>query len=96
MLQQVTIQTSDAKRLKPLIKSAIQKQLDDIEHGIELTRARLEAFEQQYSMSTDEFLRRFHPGDLEETLDFIDWQGETKMLALLEEKEAAFKEAQVQ
>jgi hypothetical protein len=95
MLQQVTIHTRDAKRLKPLLKSAIQSQLDDIEHGIQSTRARLEAFEKQYGMSTAEFLRRFKPGDLEETLDFLDWQGETKMLALLEEKRTAFKDAQV-
>jgi hypothetical protein len=95
MLQQVTIQTQDAKRLKPLLKSAIQSQLDDIEHGIQLTRTRLEAFEKQYKMSTAEFLRRFKPGDLDETLDFLDWQGEIKMLALLEEKRDAFKDAQV-
>lgn len=73
MLQQITIQTTDAKRLKPLIKSAIQSQLEDIEHGIQLTRARLEAFEKQYKMSTAEFLRRFKPDDLGETLDFIEW-----------------------
>jgi hypothetical protein len=95
MLQQITIQTSDARRLKPLIRGAIQGQLDEIEHGIQLTCARLQAFEKQYSMSTGEFLRRFKPGDLEETLDFIDWQGETKMLALLEEKKSALQEAQV-
>ncbi len=95
MLQQVTIQTSDARRLKPLIQGAIQGQLDDIEHGIKLTRARLLAFEEQYNLTTAEFLRRFHPGDLEETLDFIDWYGETKMLALLEEKKAALQEARV-
>ena len=46
-------------------------------------------------MSTAEFLRRFTPDDLGETLDFIDWQGETRMLALLEKKKAVFKEAQV-
>ena len=95
MLQQITIQTTDARRLKPLIKSAIQNQLDDIDHGVQLTRARLQTFEKQYNMSTAEFLRRFKPGDLEETLDFIEWQGETKMLALLEEKKAAYKDAQV-
>jgi hypothetical protein len=94
MLQQITIQTTDARRLMPLLKSAIQSQLEDIEHGIKLTRARLKTFEKQYDMSTAEFLRRFKPGDLEETLDFIEWQGETKMLALLEEKKAAYKEAQ--
>lgn len=95
MLQQITIQTPNAKRLKPLIRSAIQSQLDDTEHGIKLTRERLEAFEKQYNMSAAEFLRRFKPGDLEETLDFIDWQGETKMLALLEEKRDTLKEARI-
>jgi len=95
MLQQVTVQTSNAKRLKPLLKSAIQNQLDDLEHGLKLTRAKLKAFEQQYGMNTAEFLQRFHPGDLEETLDFIEWQGETKMLALLEEKKAAYQDALV-
>ena len=95
MLQQIKIQTQDAKRLKPLLKSAIRSQLDDIEHGIHLTRNRLAAFEKQYGMSTAEFLRRFKPGEMEETLDFLDWQGETRMLALLEEKHAAFKDAQV-
>jgi hypothetical protein len=95
MLQQITVQTSNAKRLKPLLKSAIQNQLDDIEHGIKLTRAKLKAFEKQFGMSTAEFLRRFKPGDLDETLDFIEWQGETKMLALLEEKKAAYKDALV-
>jgi hypothetical protein len=95
MLQQVTIQTPDAKKLKPLLKSAIQSQLDEIEHGLKLTYARLAAFEKQYGMSTAEFLRRFTPDDLGETLDFMDWQGETKMLALLEEKKNTLKQARV-
>ena len=95
ILQQITIQTQNAKRLKPLLKSAIQSQLDDIEHGIQLTRTRIEAFEKQYGMSTTEFLRRFKPDELEETLDFLDWQGETKMLTLLEEKRDTLKDAQV-
>jgi hypothetical protein len=96
MLQHITIQTPNPKRLKPLLKSVIANELYDVEHGIKLTRAKLKAFEKQYKMSTDEFLRRFKPGDLEETLDFIEWQGETKMLALLEEKKTAFKEAQIE
>jgi len=60
-----------------------------------LTRARLDAFEKQSVISTTEFLRRFISDNLGETFDFIDWQGETKMLALLEEKKAVFKEAQI-
>ena len=95
MLQEITIQTPNAKRLKPLIQSALQFQLDDVEKGVRLTLERLKSFETQYHMSTAEFLRRFKPGDLEETLDFIEWQGETKMLALLEEKRDALKDARL-
>jgi hypothetical protein len=95
MLQQITIQTSNAKRLRPLIQSAIQFQLDDVEKGVKLTLERLKSFEKQYNMSTAEFERRFKPGDLEETLDFIEWEGEIKTLSLLEEKLNAFKEAMI-
>lgn len=95
MLQQITIQTTDAERLKPLIRSVIENTVYDVEHGIQKTRAKLETFEKQYGMSTAEFERRFKPGDLEETLDFIEWQGEIETLHLLEEKLNAFKEAKI-
>ncbi|MDO8752308.1 MAG: hypothetical protein Q7J80_00315 [Anaerolineales bacterium] len=95
MLQQITIQTPNAKRLKPLIRSVIENAVDDVVHGIELTRAKLEAFEKQYKMSTAEFESRFKPGDLEETLDFIEWEGEIKTLNLLEEKRNTLKDAKI-
>lgn len=95
MLQEITIQTSNAKRLKPLIRSVIENTVYDVEHGIQKTRAKLQAFEKKFGMSTAEFERRFKPGDLEETLDFIEWQGEIKTLRLLEEKLNAFKEAKI-
>ena len=95
MLQQITIQTSDAKRLKPLIKSAIRSQLDDTERGIQLTRERMAAFEKQYNISSAEFERRFHPGDLEERLDFIEWEGEIETLLLLDEKKSIIQSAHI-
>jgi len=95
MLQQITIETPNAKRLKPLLKSVIANELYDVEHGIQLTHAKLKAFEKQYKMSTPEFERRFTPDDLGETLDFIEWQGEIKTLRLLEEKRNTLKEAKI-
>ncbi len=91
MLQQITIESESKLEIKPLLETAIQGELRSIQHGINLTRARLEYFEKQYGMTTAEFLRRFNPADLSETLEFIDWQGETKMLALLEEKKNALE-----
>ncbi len=95
MLQQITVQTPNAERLKPLLRSVIENAVYDVENGIKKTRAKLETFEKQYGMSTVEFERRFGPGDLEETLDFIEWEGEIKTLRLLEEKLNAFKEAKI-
>lgn len=91
MLQQITIQTESKIELRPLLETAIQGELRSLQHGINLTHARLATFEKQFGMTTAEFLRRFTPEDLGETLDFIDWQGETKMLALLEAKRSALE-----
>jgi len=91
MLQQITVESESKLEIKSLLETAIQGELRSIQHGINLTHARLEAFEKQYGMTTAEFLRRFNPDDLVETLDFIDWQGETKMFALLEEKKKALE-----
>ena len=95
MLQQITVQSESSIDLRPLLETAIQGELRSIQHGINLTRAKLEGFEKQYGMTTDEFLQRFNSEDLDETLDFIDWYGETKMLALLQEKKKALEGAQV-
>lgn len=95
MLQQITIQTPNAKKLKPLIRSVIENEIYDVEHGIKKTRVKLKAFEKQFGMTSAEFERRFKPGDLEETLDFIEWMGEIKTLRLLEEKRNTLKEAKI-
>jgi hypothetical protein len=85
-MQKLVHETTDANLLKPSIEGVIQHELEDRERGIELTRAHLCAFEEQYEMITAGFLRHFTRDDLGATLDFIEWQGETKMPVLLEEK----------
>jgi hypothetical protein len=95
MIQQVTITTESAESIKPLVESAIQERLKTLAFGINRTRERLAAFEKQYGMTTEEFARRFDGKDLRETLDFLDWWGEIKMLRLLEGKHRALAGAQI-
>ena len=94
-MEKVIIKTANPELLRSLIKGVIRRELEDVEHGIELTQARLDSFEKQYKMTTTEFLRRFNRDDLGETLDFIEWDGEVKTLELLEEKKSLFGEAKV-
>jgi hypothetical protein len=95
MLQEVKIRTRDAEALKPILRLALEREIKLLGHSIQRTRERLTSFEKQFSMSTDEFLRRFTKDDLGETLDFIDWYGETKMLAQLEEQKRALEKAEI-
>jgi hypothetical protein len=77
--------------MRPLLRSALQRELNLLEQGMLRTRARMDEFEKKYGMSTEEFLHRFNPDDLGETLDFIEWYGETKMLASLDEQKKAIE-----
>lgn len=61
----------------PTIDHAVVKLIAlEIEHArVELQRleARLLAYEQRYSMSSDEFYRRFRTGELGDDMDFVEW-----------------------
>jgi hypothetical protein len=95
MLQQVKVTSSGPAPIKPLIESAIRAQLIGLEHGIQRTRQRLAEFEHTYKMSSAEFEAGFESGQIEESLDFIEWLGEIKTLQLLEEQLSALQSATV-
>ncbi len=95
MYQQVIIKAETSLSLKPLLESAIQGELKTLQLGINRTRERLAAFEQQFGMTTEVFKLRFQSRELEETLDLIDWWGESNMLAVLEERKHALEGMQM-
>lgn len=72
--------------LKPIVENAITAALKDVELGIQKTELRLQEFEAQYQMPTEEFIRRYENDELQETLEFGEWVGEYRMLKGLEEE----------
>ena len=95
MSQQVTVTIDASVPLKPLIESAIRTELRMLELGLERTSERLRAFEEQYGLTSEEFERRFEAGEVEESLDFIEWAGEIKTYRLLEAQRQALQRVQV-
>jgi hypothetical protein len=96
MLNQVTIQSrSDKAAIKPLVEIAVRNQLKSLKHGIERTKEQLAVFETRFGMSTAEMEQRLKAGDLEETLDTIDWRMELEALRLLEEQYNALSDASI-
>ncbi len=95
MLQQVKVTSTGPAAIKPLLEAAIRSQLRSLEHGIRRTRERLAEFEQCYKMTSADFERDFESGQIEESLDFIEWSGEIKTLHLLESQLYALQSARV-
>jgi len=96
MLQQITIQTSNVERLKPLLETALDREAKLLEYAIQRTREALAPFETRYNMTTDEFERKFKTREIEETLDFLDWWMEVEALRHLEAQWDSIKEARVE
>ena len=86
MLNQVTIQSQTKKPIKPLIEIALQNQLKSLKHGIRRTKQQLATFETRFGMTSAEMESRLKSGQMEETLDTIDWCMELEALCLLEEQ----------
>jgi hypothetical protein len=95
MLQQIQVTSTGPAAIKPLIEAAIRGQLRTLEYGIQRTRERLAQFEQQFNMTSIDFERDFDLGQLEETLDYIEWSGEIKTLHLLEDQLLALQSARI-
>jgi hypothetical protein len=72
--------------LKPLVEAALANELRLVEAGIRQTERRLEAFEKKYKLNTNDFLTRYENDGIEETMDVIEWIGESRMLERLNEK----------
>jgi hypothetical protein len=77
MINQVVVTTpTNQASLRSLLKAAIRAQLRIIETGMRRTERRLQAFERQYNMNSQEFYHRLTQDQMEETLDTVEWAGE--------------------
>lgn len=95
MSQQVIVTTDAAIALKPLIESAIRSELRMLELGLARTVQRLHVFEDQYGLTSKEFERRFAAGEVNESLDFIEWAGEIKTYHLLKAQQQALQKVRL-
>lgn len=96
MSQQIIVSTDVPIDLKPLLESAIRSELQMLELSLDRTAKCLSAFETQYGLPSEEFMRCFEAGKLAESLDYIEWAGEVKTYQLLQTQQRALQSAHVQ
>jgi hypothetical protein len=88
----LTLTSPQRRPLRPLVEAAIHNQLRLLQAGIRRTEQRLQAFEAQYGFSSQVFLQRYQDDELPETLEFVEWVGECRLLERLSEKATTLQE----
>jgi hypothetical protein len=72
--------------LRPIVEAALENELRLIETGIRQTEQHLKKFEEKYQLNTQSFVTDYENDQFEESLDFIEWIGEFRLLKRLIEK----------
>lgn len=85
-MDKLTLVSTHKHPLKPLVEAALAHELRLLEVGIGRTEQRLRELEAKYRLSTAEFMCRFENDEFEETLEFAEWIGESRLLARLHDK----------
>ncbi|MBN1889363.1 MAG: hypothetical protein JW850_15315 [Thermoflexales bacterium] len=91
---QVTLVSPGGAPIRTLVESALHSELKMIQLSLAHTERNLQAFEIKYNMNTSDFYRRLTDGEIQETLDFIEWVGEYKTLTRLQKKYRDLQEIQ--
>ena len=91
-MNQVTLVSTRSRPIQPLVESALSNELRLLEAAIRKTERRLLKFEGEYGMTSLEFVQRYENDELAEVMDYVDWIGEYRLLARLQEKADAYRE----
>ena len=59
-MPELKIKAKNPESLRRIIESALSERLQSVQAGIKKTKERLLAYEEQYNLSTEEFINRFN------------------------------------
>ena len=91
-MAELTLISSCQHPLRPLVETALQNELRLLQVNIKRTEQRLQNFENRFGLSTAEFIQLFENDKLKETIDYVEWVGEYRLLNRLYEKAEALRE----
>ena len=95
-MSDVRLVTEGERELKPLVQAALANELRLIEAGIRQTERKLEDYEKQYGMSTQEFVSGYENDERGEGMEFAEWIGELRLLRRLQEKAETLRDIRVE
>lgn len=79
--------TSQADKILPLVRAAVEGEIARLELAIEQAQKRLNPFEEKYRVSSEHFVTKMAAEDLEGGDDeYVQWAGEYRLLQRLRDK----------
>jgi hypothetical protein len=76
-MAELTLISPHQRPLRPLVEGARQNELRLLAAGIRRSERQLREFEARYGLSSADFIQRYAHDELEETLEFAEWIGDT-------------------
>ena len=95
MKQEVLIKGNANEDLARLVDVAIKNQLKLLEKDINASMLRLKQFEKESGLSSERFEAMLERGELNESLDTLNWKMELASFRLLQQKYKSLMEAEV-
>jgi hypothetical protein len=91
-MSDIRLITEGERELRPLVEAALGNELRLIEAGIRQAERRLKEFEEKYETTTKEFISDYERDEREESMEFAEWIGESRLIKRLQEKADTIRE----
>ena len=86
IMTELRLISTGRRPLKKIVEAALNNEMKLMETGIKRTKHRLKRFEDQYHMNTEDFISEYENDKFQESMDFIEWIGEFRLLKRLNDK----------
>jgi len=94
-MNRIHLESPEKKQLAVLLQASISDQLKVLTIGIEKTQKKIEQFEKQFHMSSDEFYQAYLRGDMGDEEAVMEWAGEIETLRKLQQDYRLLKETEI-
>ena len=91
----IIINSGDTEELKTLVKGALENEAKLITIGLKKTRKNLRNYEDKFKMDSETFYKRYSLGEMDDSMEYIEWAGEIETLKKLERNFKDLSEAEV-
>ena len=94
-MNRILLESPDKQQLAILLQASISDQLKTLTIGMEKTRRKIEQFEKQFQMASDEFYQAYLNGEMGDDEAVLEWAGEIETLRKLQQDYHLLNETEI-